>query len=230
MSASDLDLDSRLHLIGLGVQVLGEYIHAHGGSLPAPMIDGWLTWASAWDRFRRSSARRIEPEVFAFQRQLVLWAHQVDQRAAEGGAHVGFLQFISPSRARARMDAVNAEVRTLDEHIQARRAALGDPFVHAWERWRESWRSFYGGYPREWDWWYLGNASAWNETLVFQERLSDWREAAERAGVPFQVPRPQTPPETRPTGSWMGGVRDIAIAGAVGAVAIGAVYLVSRVT
>jgi len=222
-------LDSRLRLLGLGVQVLGEYVQAHGGSLPARMIDGWLTWVSAWERFEGSPQMRSDAEVDAFQHQLVLWARQIDQRAVAGGAHVGFLQFISPSRARARMDAVNAEVRTLDEHIQGRRAQLGDPFVHAWERWRDSWRTFYGGYPREWDWWYLGNASAWNETLVFQERLSDWRESAERAGVPFQVPRPQTAPENRPSNSWMGGVRDIAIAGAVGAVALGAVYLVSRV-
>jgi len=126
------------------------------------------------------------------------------------------------------MDSVHAEVQTLDEHIQGRREALGDAFVHAWERWRDSWRTFYGGYPREWDWWYLGNASAWRETLVYQERLSDWREAAERAGVRFRVPRPQTAPENRQ--SWLGGVRDVAIAGAIGAVAIGAVYLVSRVT
>ena len=118
------------------------------------------------------------------------------------------------------MDAVNAEVQTLDEHIQGRRGALGDPFVHSWERWRDSWRTFYGGYPRAWDWWYLGNASAWREKLVFQERLSDWRRSAERAGVRFQTPRPQTASENRPSGV-LAGARDIATAAAIGAVAFG---------
>lgn len=128
------------------------------------------------------------------------------------------------------MDSVNAEVDTLDEHITARRAELGDAFVHAWTRWRDGWRRFYGGYPRTWDWWYLGNASAWNETLVYQQRLGDWRDAAERAGVRFTVPAPQRPPERGPGSDWLGSARDIAIAGAIGAAAFGAVYLVSKVT
>ena len=53
--------------------------------------------------------------------------------------------------------------------------------------------------------------------------------SAERAGVRFQTPRPQTAPENRPSGV-LAGARDIATAAAIGAVAIGAVYLVSRVT
>ncbi len=222
--------EARYRNLGLGVVALGEYVQSHGSSLPAQMIDGWLTWVAGWERFGVSPQRRNGAELAAFHRQLVGWARQIERLAVASGAQVGILDFISPSRARARMDSVQAEVQTLDEHIQGRREALGAAFVHGWERWRNSWRTFYGGYPRAWDWWYLGNASAWRETLVYQERLGDWRRSAERAGVRFQVPRPQTVPENRPGNSWLGGMRDIATAAAVGAVAIGAVYLVSRVT
>ena len=60
-------------------------------------------------------------------------------------------------------------------------------------------------------------------------KLRRLRAAAERAGVRFQTPRPQTAPENRPSGV-LAGAREIATAAAIGAVAIGAVYLVSRVT
>jgi len=219
----------RLRILVLGVQELGEYVQAHGASLPPRVIDGWLTWVAAWGCFSASPQMDTDAEVAAFQRQFAAWLQQIDRLVLASGVHVGFFTFVTPSRARARMETVNAEVATLNEHILGRREALGVAFVHAWERWRNTWRAFYGGYPRDRDWWYLGNGSAWNETLVYQERLGDWRQSAERAGVRFQVPRPQTAPEDRPGNSWMGGMRDIANAAAVGALALGAVYLVSRV-
>jgi len=50
-----------------------------------------------------------------------------------------------------------------------------------------------------------------------------------RDGFMLPIRRPQRPPENR-SSSWLGSARDIAIAGAIGAVAIGAIYLVSRVS
>lgn len=173
---------------------------------PSGEYEEWVTWALRW---RDALAR---------------WG--VHAR----GVHVGFDGFISPSRARARMDSVNAEVDTLDAHVVAQRQALGEPFVEAWGRWRDTWRAFYGRYDRDWDWWYLGNGSAWNETLTYQERLGHWRRAAERAGAHFTTPAPQSAPERRQTSDWAGSARDIAVAGAIGAAALGAVYLVSKVS
>lgn len=143
-------------------------------------------------------------------------------------ATVGFDGFISPGRARARMDSVHAEVTNLDRLVRDHKHQLGRGFVAGWERWRDSWRQFYSRYPREWDWWYLGNASAWNETLVFQQRLAQYAEAVQRAGVRGRLPAPTPPPE-REGGDWLGSASTIAVAGAVGAAILGTVYLVSRV-
>jgi hypothetical protein len=221
------------------VETLDRSVRGASGALPAEVVARWGDFHARWravtgafDTVDRGPAERAQAHAWLSE----LASHAARWTDALGrwgvpveSVQVGFDGFISPSRARARMDSVNAEVATLNEHIAMRRAQLGEPFVHAWSRWRDTWRSFYGGYPPAWDWWYLGNASAWNETLVYQERLGDWRQAAERAGVRFTVPAPQSAPERRDGGDWLGSARDIAIAGAVGAAVLGAVYLVSRV-
>ena len=213
------------------VDVLDRAVRSSSGRLPAEVVTRWDDFHRRWSWAMRAvdaagAAGRM-PYLEPLAEQVERWREALDGWGVQAGpVHVG-LEFISPSRARARMDSVHAEVDTLDDHIRARRAHLGEAFVHAWTRYRDTWRRFYGGYPREWDWWYLGNASAWNETLVYQERLGDWRQAAERAGVRFTVPAPQRPPERRPS-SWLAGARDIAIAGAIGAVAVGTVYLASK--
>lgn len=234
MSTRHAALDEEVSAVRGVVAALDRGVRTARGVLPEDVVERWLDFHTRWrvalgalDSLDGARARSwladLAGHAVRWLDALGRWGVEVD------GVQVGFDGFISPSRARARMDSVNAEVATLDEHIRARRAELGDPFVHAWSRWRGAWRTFYDGYPRSWDWWYLGNASAWNETLVYQERLGDWRRAAERAGVHFTVPAPQSAPERRAGSDWVGGARDIAIAGAVGAAVIGAVYLVSRV-
>lgn len=229
-----VDLERSIAAVRATVDALDGSVRAARGALPAEVVRGWEDFHVRWLRVSGALATLERAHADAWLGELAQHAARwLDALGRWGviveGVHVGFDGFISPSRARARMDSVNAEVLTLDEHIRGRREHLGDAFVHAWSRWRDSWRSFYGGYDRDWDWWYLGNASAWNETLVYQERLGHWREAAERAGVRFTVPSPQSAPERRPGSDWLGGARDIAIAGAIGAAAIGAVYLVSKV-
>ena len=243
------DLERSIAAVCATVDALDRGVRAARGALPADVVRGWADFHARWLRVSVGLAMLERAHADAWLGELAQhavrwldalrrWGIRVDVVQVEGaevegvageGVAVGFDGFISPSRARARMDSVNAEVLTLDEHIRGRREHLGEAFVHAWSRWRDSWRSFYGGYDRAWDWWYLGNASAWNETLVYQERLGHWRQAAERAGVRFTVPAPQSAPERRPGSDWLGGARDIAIAGAIGAAAIGAVYLVSKV-
>ena len=184
----------------------------------------------ALERIDEAAARGRHVDHFAalvtrWREALAAWG--VLEPAAEATA--GFDGFISPGRARARMDSVHAEVTNLDRLVRDHKHQLGRGFVSGWERWRDSWRQFYARYPREWDWWYLGNASAWNETLVFQQRLAQYAEAVQRAGVRGRLPAPAPPPEREGGGDWLGSASTIAVAGAVGAAILGTVYLVSRV-
>ena len=220
--------------VGASVEALDRGVRAHRGALPLEVVRGWDDFRARWRAFAASVATldpgRLEADLSTYARHVARWLDAMRRWGVLVDAvQVGFDGLITPSRARARMDGVEASVATLDERIRARRVQLGDGFVRGWARWRDAWRRFYRGYPRAWDWWYLGNGSAWNETLVYQERLGQWRRAAERAGVRFSTPAPQSAPERRPGGDWVGGARDIAVAGAIGAVALGAVYLVSKV-
>ena len=174
----------------------------------------------------RGGVDQLVALVARWRESLAAWG-VIDAAATAG---FDFDGFISPSRARGRMDSVHAEVTNLDRLIRDHKHRLGRDFVAGWERWRDSWRQFYARYPREWDWWYLGNGSAWNETLVFQQRLSQYAEAVQRAGVRGSLPSPTPPPERGGDGDWLGSASTIAIAGAVGAAILGTVYVVSRVT
>ena len=234
MTVAQRDLARTVQLVGPMINALDRAVRLAADRLPDDVTARWtrfhLHWRTLIDALASLDRACADVQPAELVAQVERWAEALVQWGiVDPEARVGFDGFISPSRARARMDSVNAEVGTLDEHIRARQAELGAPFVHAWSRWRDSWRSFYGGYDRAWDWWYLGNASAWNETLVFQERLGHWREAAEQAGVRFTVPRPQSAPERRPENSLLGSARDIAIAGAIGVAVLGGVYLVSKV-
>lgn len=101
---------------------------------------------------------------------------QGSARADAPSATTG-LRFISPSAARARMDAVDALMGRVAMLVDGQRRALGAPFVTMWRRFHASWASFYHRYPRHLDWLYLGNAAAYRQTVWYEARLREWEQA-----------------------------------------------------
>jgi len=79
------------------------------------------------------------------------------------------------------MDAVNALVGRVAVLVEGRRRALGGPFVTMWRRFHASWAAFHRRYPRHLDWLYLGNATAYRQTLWYEARLREWEQAVHRA-------------------------------------------------
>lgn len=229
---------SELDRLRVTLGALDHGVRAAHAMLPAEVAARWRDFFERGDRLLAVLEHVREPALQRAQaaslveQQLADWAGALARYGVRLSSRtsVGLDGFISPSRARARMDGVDAEVTNLDRVIRANKERLGRSFVAGWERWRDAWRQFYARYPRDWDWWYLGNASAWNETLVFQQRLAQYAEAVQRTGVHSALPLPQPPPERVAEGSWLGDLRGIAIASALSAAVLGAVYVVHKVS
>lgn len=109
------------------------------------------------------------------------------------GAMAGNLP--TPGTILTRMRIVDADVRAFDAEVRAHRDQLTTAFERGWAHWRDAWFRFL----RENQ---SFAARAWPGTMgeveAFAQRLPDWRERAERAGLELESPAPRRPPAPRP--------------------------------